>query len=59
MLKIILKIVLLTPVLMTGVFVFDAQAQDEQIKPNMKALTSEKSAQKVNNNIPMFKQIYF
>ena len=52
MLKIILKIVLITPVFMTGVFVFNAQAQEEQIKPNMKALTSEKSAQRVNNNIP-------
>lgn len=49
MLNKILKIVLITPVLMAGVFVSEAKAQ---IKPNIGALTSEKTAEKVHNQIP-------
>lgn len=52
MLNKILNIVLITPVLMAGVFVFNAQAQEKQMKPNMHALTSEQTAKKVNNDIP-------
>lgn len=53
MLNKILKIVLLTPVLMAGVFVSDqAIAQEKQMKPNIHKLTSETSAKQVNNNIP-------
>jgi opacity protein-like surface antigen len=51
MLNKILKIVILTPALVAGVFVSDVSAQ-EQIKPNIGALTSDKTAQKVNNDIP-------
>ena len=52
MLNKILKIVLITPVFMAGVFVFNAQAQEKQMKPNMKALTSDQTAQRVNDSIP-------
>nr|BDT29801.1 outer membrane beta-barrel protein [Bacteriovorax sp. HI3] len=52
MLNNILKIVLMTPVFMAGVFVSPAQAQEKQIKPNIHVLTGEESAKKVNNNIP-------
>ncbi len=52
MLNNILKIVLMTPVFMAGVFVSLAQAQEKQIKPNIHVLTGEESAKKVNNNIP-------
>lgn len=52
MLNNILKIVLITPVLMAGVFVSPAQSQEKQIKPNIHNLTSDGTAQKVNNNIP-------
>lgn len=52
MLNKILKIVLITPVLMTGVFVSDASSQEKQMKPNMHQLTSESTAKKVNNDIP-------
>ncbi|MBC7713486.1 MAG: outer membrane beta-barrel protein [Rhizobacter sp.] len=51
MLNKILKIVLITPVLMAGVFVSEGQAA-EQMKPNIHVLTSENSAKKVNNDIP-------
>ncbi|MBC7429293.1 MAG: outer membrane beta-barrel protein [Bacteriovorax sp.] len=51
MLNKILKIVLITPVLMTGVFISDAQAQ-QQMKPNIHVLTGEASAKKVSNDIP-------
>lgn len=37
---------------MAGVFVFNAQAQEKQMKPNMHVLTSEQTAKKVNNDIP-------
>lgn len=52
MLSKILKIVLITPVLMTGVFVSEGQAQEKQMKPNMQNLTSEQTAKKVNTEIP-------
>lgn len=52
MLNNIFKIVLLTPVLMAGVFVSDAKAQEKQIKPNIHALTSDGTAKKVNDDIP-------
>lgn len=52
MLNNILKIVLITPVLMAGVFVSPAQSQEKQLKPNIHNLTSDGTAQKVNNNIP-------
>ncbi|MEA9355239.1 hypothetical protein SHI21_03460 [Bacteriovorax sp. PP10] len=52
MLNKILKIVLIAPVLMTGVFVSDASSQEKQMKPNMHQLTSESTAKKVNNDIP-------
>ncbi len=52
MLNNIFKIVLIAPVLMTGVFVFPAYSQEKQIKPNIHALTGEESAKKVHNNIP-------
>ncbi len=52
MLNKILKIVLITPVLMAGVFVSGADAQEKQMKPNIHNLTSDGTAQKVSNNIP-------
>lgn len=53
MLKKILKIVLITPVLMAGVsFSGPAFSEEAQFKPNIHLLTSEKSAKKVNNEIP-------
>ncbi len=51
MLNKILKIVLLTPVLMAGVFVSNA-ANAQQMKPNISNLTSDSTAKKVDNNIP-------
>lgn len=51
MLNKILKIVLLTPVLMAGVFVSD-EANAQQMKPNISNLTSDSTAKKVDNNIP-------
>lgn len=52
MLNKILNIVLITPALIAGVSIFGAQAQDKQIRPNISNLTGDKSAQKVNNQIP-------
>jgi len=55
MLSKIFKIVpKLTPVLMAGVFICapTINAQEKQIKPNIHQLTSDKTAQKVNNDIP-------
>jgi opacity protein-like surface antigen len=54
MLNKILKIVLLTPVLMAGVFVstHQASAEDKQVKPNIHKLTSDATAKNVNNDIP-------
>jgi hypothetical protein len=54
MLNQILKIVFtVTPVLMAGVSISgEAIAQDQQVKPNIQHMTSEKSARKVNNEIP-------
>jgi opacity protein-like surface antigen len=55
MLNQILKIVR-TPVLLAGVFIcapiVSARAEEKQIKPNIHQLTSDKTAQKVNNEIP-------
>ena len=51
MLNTILKIVLIAPVLMTGVFVSPANAQ-QQVKPNIHNLTSDGTAKKVNSDIP-------
>ncbi len=50
MLSKILKIVLITPVLMAGVFVSSVEAQ--QMKPNISNLTSDGTAKKVSNDIP-------
>ena len=53
MLNKILKIVLITPVFMAGVFVSPSlSAQEKQMKPNIHNLTNEASAKNVNNNIP-------
>lgn len=52
MLNKILNIVLITPVLLAGVSISRVQAQDTQIRPNISNLTSDRSAQKVNNEIP-------
>lgn len=55
MLSKILKIVQLTPVLMAGVLIFtqpDSIAQDQQMRPSIGNLTTDSTAQKVNNNIP-------
>ena len=52
MLNKILKIVLLTPVYMAGVFVSDAALAQQQMKPNIQNLTSDGTAKKVNNDIP-------
>jgi hypothetical protein len=51
MLKSILKIVLITPVLLAGVFVSAASAE-QQIKPNIGVLTGDANARKVSNDIP-------
>jgi opacity protein-like surface antigen len=51
MLSKILKIVLITPALMAGVFVSTAHTE-EQMKPNIHVLTGEGTAKKVNNDIP-------
>jgi opacity protein-like surface antigen len=51
MLSKILKIVLIAPVLMTGAFVSEAQAE-QQMRPNIHVLTGEETARKVDNNIP-------
>jgi opacity protein-like surface antigen len=48
MLKKFLKIVLITPVLMTGVLCL---AQEKQVKPNIRQLTSDKSSKKANEEI--------
>lgn len=56
MLNKIFKIVLKAPVVMAGVFIcapmISASAQEKQIKPNIHQLTSDKTAQKVNGDIP-------
>jgi opacity protein-like surface antigen len=54
MLRNFLKIVIITPVLMTGVS-FSAPAfakEEKQIKPNIHQLTNEKTAKKVTEDIP-------
>lgn len=52
-LKNVFSILIVTPVFMTGVSVSGPSfAQEGQMKPNIGSLTSEKTAQKVNNNIP-------
>lgn len=51
MLNKILNRVQLTPVFLAGVFVFNVHAQ-EQIKPNIQKLTSNTTAEKVNDKIP-------
>lgn len=54
MLNKIFKIVSKAPVLMAGVFICAPTvfAQEKQIKPNIHQLTSDKTAQKVNGDIP-------
>lgn len=52
MLKKILNIVILTPALVAGVSFSTASAQEKQIRPNIQNLTNDKSAQKVNDQIP-------
>ncbi|MBY0412637.1 MAG: hypothetical protein K2Q18_00655 [Bdellovibrionales bacterium] len=52
MLNKIFKIVLLAPVLTTGVFISTAHSEEKQIKPNIHNLTSDTTAKKVDNNIP-------
>lgn len=54
MLNKIFKIVSKAPVLMAGVLLFapTIHAQEKQIKPNIHQLTSDKTAQKVNGDIP-------
>ncbi len=54
MLKQILKIVLtVTPVFMAGVSISgEAFAEEQQVKPNIQRMTSDKAARKVNNDIP-------
>ncbi len=52
MLNKILKNVIIAPVFMAGVSFPGLAFSQTQMKPNIGALTSEKTAQKVNNNIP-------
>jgi opacity protein-like surface antigen len=54
MLNKILKIVRVTPVLMAGVFICapTVHGEEKQVKPNIHQLTSDKTAKKVNNDIP-------
>ncbi len=52
MLNKILKNSIIAPVLMTGVLFLNPAFAQAQMKPNIGNLTSEKTAQKVNNNIP-------
>lgn len=56
MLNMILNRVRITPVLMAGVFICapinQALSEDKQIKPSIHQLTSDKTAQKVNGDIP-------
>ena len=49
-----LKKVIVTPVLMAGVFICAAlvHAEEKQVKPNIHQLTNEKTAKKVNDEIP-------
>lgn len=50
--KILKNVLIVAPVFLAGVsFCGEALAQD-QVKPNIHQLTSDKTAQKVNNNIP-------
>lgn len=54
--KILKNILIATPVLLAGVFfsgsLFAQNEQAEQVKPNIHQLTGEKTAQKVNKEIP-------
>lgn len=53
MLNKILKLVLIAPVFMAGVFVSTPlSAQEKQIKPNINQLTNDMQAKSVNNRIP-------
>jgi hypothetical protein len=52
MLHKIFQKVIMTPVLLAGVSFSGLAFSQEQIKPNIHVLTSDKTAQKVNNNIP-------
>ena len=52
MLSKIFKKVIIAPVFMTGVLFLNTANAQAQMKPNIGALTSDKTAQKVSNNIP-------
>jgi hypothetical protein len=51
MLNKILKLVIVAPVLMAGVFI-SANAEEKQVKPNIHNLTGEQSSKKVSSDIP-------